>query len=105
MICDLPKCWVLLTYYGFKYHMNINEVLKMFAEEMIKVGKEEAGTSNFNQAYDKFQAKHDKNQKRKLLDIARRKFHGWITQCQIIMISMQAFKTSLTKSGKITLLL
>ena len=52
----------------------------MFAEEIIKVGKEEAGTSTFNQVYDKFQAKQDKAQKSQLLDMTRRKVHVRITQ-------------------------
>ena len=57
MIRDFPKWWAVLTYDGFKSHVNVTEGLKTFAEERIRVGKEEAGTSAFNQAYDKFQAK------------------------------------------------
>ena len=53
---------------------------------MIKVGKEEAGTNIFNQAYDEFQAKQDEAQTRKLLELAQRKVHGLINQCKIIMI-------------------
>ena len=56
MICDFPKWWSFLTYYGFKSHVNFAEGLKVFAEEGIKVGKEESGTSTFNQLYDKFKA-------------------------------------------------
>ena len=37
------------------------EVL-IFLEERIKVGKEKAGTSALNKAYNKFQAKQDKDQ-------------------------------------------
>ena len=62
MIRDFPKWWAFLTYDGFKYHVNVTEGLKFFAEERIRVGKEEARTSTFNQAYDKFQAKQDKAQ-------------------------------------------
>ena len=61
MMCDFPKWWSLIKYDGFKYHVNVTDALKMFAEERIKVGKEEAGTSAFNQVYDKFQAKPDKD--------------------------------------------
>ena len=32
---------------------------KLFLEESIRVGKEESGTSTFNQSYDKLQAKED----------------------------------------------
>ena len=39
----------------------------MFAEERIKVGMEEAGTSAFNKAYDKFQVKEDKAQTSQLM--------------------------------------
>ena len=54
MIRDLPKWWSFLTYDGFKSHMNVTDALKNVAEEMIKVGKEEAGTIAFYKAYDKF---------------------------------------------------
>ena len=67
MIHDFPKWWDFLTYDGFKYHVNFTEGLEKIAEERIRVGKEEAGTSAFNQAYDKFQAKQDKAQTRQLL--------------------------------------
>ena len=54
MICDLPKWWALLTYDGFKSQVNVTEGLENFAEERIRVGKEEAGTSSFNKAYNEF---------------------------------------------------
>ena len=60
MICDFPKWWAFLKYDIFKSHFNLTEGLKISAEERIGVGKEEAGTSAFNQAYDKFQAKQEK---------------------------------------------
>ena len=56
MICDFPNWVALITYDGFKSHINVTEGLKIFAEETSKVGKEEAETSAFNKAYDKFQA-------------------------------------------------
>ena len=52
MICDLPELWEFLTYYVFKYHMNVTEGLKVFPGDRIKVVKEEAGISTFNQMYD-----------------------------------------------------
>ena len=61
MICDFPKWWALLTYDGFKSNVNVTEGLIFFAEERIRVGEEEDGTSTFNQAYDKFKAKQDKD--------------------------------------------
>ena len=48
--------------------MNVTDYLKLFSEERIKVDKEEAGISNFNQAYDKLQAKQDKAQTKQLLE-------------------------------------
>ena len=57
MICDFTNWWVFIPYDGLKSHINFTEGLGNFAEERIRVGKEEAGTSNLNQAYDKFQAK------------------------------------------------
>ena len=70
----------LPTYDGFKSHINVTEGLKNYAEERIRVGKEEAGTSTLNQAYDKFQEKQYKDQTRQILELARRKFHGRINQ-------------------------
>ena len=52
-MCYFPQWWKLLIYYGFKYHLNVTERLEIFAEEIIKVWKEEAGTSALNQEYDK----------------------------------------------------
>ena len=60
--------------------MNVTDALKLFSEERIRVGKEEASTSDYNQAYDKFQEKQDKAQTKHLLDLARRKVHGRINQ-------------------------
>ena len=64
MIHDFPKWWSFLTYDGFKSHGNVIEGLENFAQERIRVGKEESGTSAFNQAYDKCQTKQDKAQTR-----------------------------------------
>ena len=47
--------------------MNFTESLENFAEERIKVVKEEAGTSALNQEYDKLKEKHDKSQTRQIL--------------------------------------
>ena len=97
MICDLPKCWTFLAYDGFKSHANVTEGLKIFAEERIRVGKEEARTSSFNQAHDKFQAKQDKAQKRQPLELARRKVHGRINRWQLIMVISRAIQDIMDK--------
>ena len=47
--------------------MNVNDALKKFAEERIKVVKEGAVTSAFNYMYDKSQAKQDTLVTRKIL--------------------------------------
>ena len=86
MICDFPKWWSFLTYDGFKSHVNVTDAIETFSEERIKVGKEEAGTSTFNQAYDKLQANQDKDKTKQLLELARQKVHGRINQWQIILI-------------------
>ena len=95
MISEFPKWWAFLTYDGLKSHVNVTEGLDFFAEERIRVGKEEAGTSAFNQVYDKFQAKQDKAQTRQLLDLARRKVHGRINQWKLIMVISTAIKNIL----------
>ena len=71
MILDFPKWWVLLRYDGFKCHFNVTEGLEKIAEESIRVGKEEARKSAFNQAYDKFQANKEKSQTSHLLELGR----------------------------------
>ena len=98
MIRDFPKWWAFLTYDGFKSHVNITEGLENFAEERIRVGEEEAGTSAFNQAYDKFQVKQDKAQTRQLLDLAWWKVHGRITQWQLIMVISTAIQKKICSS-------
>ena len=60
MICDFPKWREFLIYDGFKYHVNVNDGLNCFAEESIKVGKEEDGTRDLNPVYNKSQANQDK---------------------------------------------
>ena len=86
MILYFPKWWLLRTYDGFKSHVNVTDALDFFASERIKVGKEEAVTSTFNQACDKFQTKQDMAQTRKLLELAWRKVYGRINQWHPIII-------------------
>ena len=86
MICGFPKWWSFLTYDGFKSHLNITYAIGFSSEERIKVGKEEAGTSNFDQAYDKFQAKQEKAQTRQILELTQQKVHGRLNQWKLIMI-------------------
>ena len=59
MIHDFPEWWAFITYDGFKYNIDVTRGIIVFAEERIKVGKEEAGKINFNQSYDKLEAKQD----------------------------------------------
>ena len=105
MIRYFQKWWVLLTYDGFKPHVNVTEGLNIFAEDRIKVGKEEAGTSTLNQAYNKFQAKQDKAKKRHPLELAWRKVYGHINHFQIIMIIYTAIQIFIKNYGKTALLL
>ena len=86
MICDLPQCWEFLTYNGFKSHVNVTGNPNFLAGDRIRVGKEEAGTSAFNQAYDKFQAKQDKAQTSQILQMVRVGVNGRINHCHIIII-------------------
>ena len=69
-----------MAYDGFKSHFNVTEGLEKFAGDRIRVGNEEAETSAFNQACDKFQAKQDKAQTIHLLELAQRKVLGQINQ-------------------------
>ena len=87
MINDIPKWCSLLTYDGLKYHVNVTEGLEKFAEDRIRVGKEEAGTSNFNQDNDKLKANQEKAQTRQILELAQRNIHVQINQWKFIMIT------------------
>ena len=80
MIHDFSKWWAFLTYYGFKYHGIFTEGLKTNYEERIRIGKEEAGTKAFNQAYYKFQANQDKAQTSHFLEFSWQKIHVQINQ-------------------------
>ena len=92
MVSDFSECWKLLTYYGFKSHVNVTEGLNFVLEERIKVDKEEAGTRTLNQTHDNFWPNQDKLVKRKLLGKTQKEVHGQINQCQIIMIVSTATK-------------
>ena len=76
MIRYLPKWCAFLIYDGFKSHANFSEGLETFVEERIRIGKEEAGTSAFNQSYDKFHTKKDNNTTRNILELVWRKLHN-----------------------------
>ena len=73
--------------------MNVTNAVGIFAEDRIKVGKEEVGTSAFNQACDKFQGSQDKAQTRQLLELAQREVFRWINQWHLIMIISTAIQT------------
>ena len=90
MIYYFPKRWSLLTYNGFKYHVNFTDGLIFFVEERTKVKKEEAGTSALNQVYDKLQAKKYKDQTKQLLEMAQQEFPGRFTKWQLRMIIFTA---------------
>ena len=100
MICDLLKWWDFRTYDGFKSHVNFTEGPKTLVGERIRVRKEEAGTSALNQAYDKLQAKNDKDQTRQILELLRQNIYGQINQWQLIMIISTAIQNILAKVWK-----
>ena len=65
--------------------MNVTEGFEGFIEQRIKVKKDEAGASTFNQLYDKSQVDQYKFVKKKLLDIVWN-VHGRINWSNLIMI-------------------
>ena len=92
VIRDLLDWQAFLTFNGFKSHVNVNESLEIWAENKIRVGKEEAGTSHVNQAYNQQQAQADKRMARKLLDTCRSRVKGHINQYQLIAILTVSIK-------------
>ena len=81
-----PDWWALLTFDGFKSHVNVTHALQKFAEHLICVAKEEGGISATNQSYDQEQAVKDKMHTRRLLDLTRCNISGHITQWQMVGI-------------------
>ena len=85
-ISDLTEQWSFLTYDGFKSNVNVTEGLYFFAEERIKVRKDDTGTSTFNQKYDKFWVNYDHHVTRQILYMVCHKVNGWTNQWQLVMI-------------------
>ena len=77
---------VLCTMDGLKSHHNGNEALKTFADNTIRKVKEEGGTGSINQTYNQCRAVKDKSVSRQIIDWARGKVHGNISQWYFIGI-------------------
>ena len=92
VICNHPDWWTLLTYDGFKFHVNVKKVFKTFHDNKIGVVTEEAGTSHINQPYDQGQTKVDKRASRQLLDLVRARVTSHIDQWQLCAILCIALK-------------
>lgn len=86
VICDHPDWWVCLSMDGFKSHVNVLETMEVWTQYKIRVAKEEAATSHINQAYDKFQAKQDKQVTRELLEMCRNSVTTHVNNWQLIGI-------------------
>ena len=84
VICDHPNWSDLLTFDGFKSHINVGETLDCWSVNKIWTVKEEAGTSHVNQAYNQQQARADKQITRELLDAYRGQVNGHIDQNQLV---------------------
>ena len=100
IIKEHPEWWTLLTFDGFKSHVNVTEALKTFHQNKIRVAKEEAGTSHVNQPYDQGQAKADKRATKQLLELARPRVSSHIDQWQLCAILCVAIKNLPEKFGK-----
>ena len=83
VLCNHPDWWCVLTYDGFKSHVNVNTALQTFHDNKIRVVKEQAGTSHVNQPYNQSQAKADKRAARQLLGLARGRVSNHIDQWQL----------------------
>ena len=71
---------------GFKSHHNGNEALKKFADNNIRMVKEEGGTIYVNRSYDKCRAVKYKSVSRQMIEWARGKVYGNISQWHLIGI-------------------
>ena len=86
VIRDNPNWSALLTFDGFKSHVNVQEALHDWSVNLIWTLKKEAGTSHGNQAYNQYQARADKQITRDLLDACRGKVNGHIDQNQLVSV-------------------
>ena len=102
MIRDLPEWWEFFPYDWFEFHTNVIEVLGVFIEEKIKVGKYKAGTSTFKQAYYKLQANEDNLVTSQILGMAWQKVHGCINQWNLTIIGSKSIQKFMKASRQIT---
>ena len=93
----LPKVVGLSHIWWIKVSSQCHWKPQKFVGERIRVGKEDSGTSNFNQSYDKFQVKQGKDQTRELLELTWREFQVKIIHWHIIVIISTAIKNIPTK--------
>ena len=91
VIRDHPDWWVTLSLDGYGSHVNLAPANQIFTDHLIWIVKEEADSSQTNQAYDQLQAKRDKARMRPLVDLVA-KHVGVIHQFQLIAIMIQALK-------------
>ena len=83
---DYTNWEVICTMDGFKLHQNVTEDLKTVEDNKIRSVKEEGSTNNVKHLYNKCRAVKDNNVSRKMVDWARGKGHGNISQWHLIGI-------------------
>ena len=97
VVRDYPNWEVICTKDGFKLHKNVTEALKTFTDNKIRYVKEEGVTIHFNHLYDQCRAVEYKNVSRQMIDWAREKFHGKISQwhlIRILCVGIKYYKTT-----------
>ena len=93
----------MLTYDGFKSHVNVTESLTTFYGHKICVVKEGASMLHVNQAYNQSQAKEDKRATRQILELSKTRVSSHINQYQLCGIICVALKNLPEKIGLICL--
>lgn len=90
VVRDHPEWWFVLTLDGYGSHINNHEASKMFANYNVMVVKEEADTSQVNQAYDQLVAKYDKRNLTDIIEVVRNQLNGKMDQWHLITLAIVA---------------
>ena len=75
-----------MTYDGFKYHVNVMEIIEKLDTKKLNIGKEKSITCAENQAYYQQQTRKDNIEMNNILKTTSRKIEGQLNDWQLTMI-------------------
>ena len=97
VIVDHPDWWVVMTFDGFKCHVNNPVALRVWWEHRIMLIKEEGDNSHVAQPFDRHPAKSDKSSMRRALTLlrssaARAVLMGVVDQFKLVHVGLAAVR-------------